>query len=654
MTTSVPQAYFYTRDSGGKHETTPTQYVRWAEAQAAKLGLGFQSAPEDIKMMIRKGLSHYGNLFLDYDVPGHEFERKGLDALLAAVARDKSVTHVFIPRRDRLARPKNPADAVQLELKLRMRGVTLVFMDRVCPAIPQGQAPDIGELIVGLVDYFKAGKDRRQLAQQMVSAQITLAEHGFSIGGRAPYGFDRWLVKADGTPVRRLMEKEYVKLPGHHTAWLPAEDERLAIALRIRKLLKTMPASRVAALLTREGVPSPDAGRARTDRGVVHQVSGVWHQTTVASIGRSSLFAALTTVGRRSMGDQLRFSPKGPRPLDESDFRSDGKPKVTQNPVENQIVAAAHFVPPVERSEHEELQATLNVRAGTQRGKPRSRDPNKNPLGGQIIDLNCAWPMYRVPYNESFRYKCAAYMQSHGQQCSHNHVDGPTATRFVLSCMQQKLLSPRLLEKLKARLAKLAQDEQLDGRNAAQFKTMQARLQRLETDLATAKRNMALAQNEEHHRAVAEVYDGLLAEHESLSAAITSAANKPQKTNPEAEVQAALAAFDRLPDLVQDERNLAAIGEAIRLVNVRLFLAFEPVQVKKRTLNKISRGVVTFGTAPPPVPLYEGPTGRRSREKGAAAAAVASPEEPNAALPESLNSGREGNSLGNVSRGDRI
>lgn len=642
------EAYFYTRDSGGKHETTPTQYVRWAIAEAQKYGVVFQSRPEDIEMMIQNGLSHYGNLFLDYDVPGHEFQRKGLDALLEALSRNKSVTHLFIPRRDRLSRPNNPADAVQLELKLRMSGVTLVFIDRVCPALPQGQAPDIGELIVGLVDYYKAGKDRRQLAQQMVSAQITLAQNGFSVGGRAPYGFDRWLVKADGTPVRRLMDKEYVKLPGHHTAWIPSEDGRLEIALRIRELLKTMRASRVAALLTEEGVPSPDAGRTRTDRGVVHKVSGVWHQTTVANIGRNSLFAAMTVVGRRSMGDQLRFTPQGPRPLKEDDFRADRKPKVIQNPMESQIVAPAHFEPPVERSEHEELTEILDARAGTQRGKPRSRDPNKNPLGGQIVDLNCAWPMYRVPYNGSFRYTCAAYMQSHGQDCSHNHVDGPTATRFVLSCMQQKLLMPRLMEKLRARLTELAHGEYAHRQSEAELRIKRASLKRLEADLATAKRNMAFAKNPEHHDAVAEVYDGLKADHAKLTAEIDSLERKTTSGNPQAEVQAALAAFDRLPDLVKDETNLAAIGEAIRLVNVRLFLGFHPVQVKKRILNKVSRGMVTFGSAPSPVQLYRGPTGRRGRYKDLTTG-DAKERPPDRHVP-----GGEGNSLGNVSRGDRI
>ena len=73
-----------------------------------------------------------------------------------------------------------------------------------------------------------------------------------------------------------------------------------------------------------------------------------------------------------------------------------------------------------------------------------------------------------------------------------------------------------------------------------------------------------------------------------------------------------MALLDRLPDLAADNQNLAKVGDAFRLVNVRLFLKFEKVQVKKRTLNKLAHGIVTFGEAPPPVPLYAGPTGRRA------------------------------------------
>ena len=90
----------------------------------------------------------------------------------------------------------------------------------------------------------------------------------------------------------------------------------------------------------------------------------------------------------------------------------------------------------------------LDERSGTQRGKPRSQDPRRNPLGGRLFDLACGWPMYRQPYGQTFRYLCGLYQQSHGAKCKHNHVDGLTATRFLVGCVRQRVLSPALRGKM--------------------------------------------------------------------------------------------------------------------------------------------------------------------------------------------------------------
>src|SRR5262249_29526542 len=93
-------------------------------------------------------------------------------------------------------------------------------------------------------------------------------------------------------------------------------------------------------------------------------------------------------------------------------------------------------------------------------------------------------------------------------------------------------------------------------------------------------------------------------------------------------------------------------GELFRQVNVRLFLRFEEVRLKKRKVNRVAGGVVTFGSAPPPIRPYEGPTGRRMI-KGPAAEVAAGPGD--LTVPsEPVVPGREGGSSGNVNRGERI
>ena len=113
------RALFYTRDSGGKHENTPAEYVGWGQREAAKLGLSFDGTPEAIEAMIRDGRPVSGDLFLDYGVQGHILSRDGLDAMMREALGDPEVSHILIPRRDRLARPHNPLDGIKLENGLR-------------------------------------------------------------------------------------------------------------------------------------------------------------------------------------------------------------------------------------------------------------------------------------------------------------------------------------------------------------------------------------------------------------------------------------------------------------------------------------------------------------------------------------------------------
>jgi hypothetical protein len=643
---------FYTRDSGGEHETTPGQYVLWACREAGERGVRFDGTPEQIESMIRSGQYRNGDLFLDYGVKGNQLHRAGLDALVEKVGRDLTISHVFIPRRDRLARPDHPLDGMQLELKLLNLGVTLVFMDKKEVRPPKaGNRGELGELLASLIDYDRAGRDRRDMAQKAIHAQIALARAGFSTGGRARYGFRRWLVTADGTKVRQLADGEYVQQKGHHVVWVPVPDNHpeWQITERILSMLPSMPASRVAATLTAEGVPPPDAGRMRTDRGVRHETSGVWHQTSIVNIARNPLLLAVVSHGRRSMGDQLRWTPEGPRPLNDSDFRKDDKPKVVANPASTQIEARARFGPPVDVAKHLELLLTLDERAGTQRGKRRSYDPARNPLGARIFDMACTWPMYRQPYKDSFRYLCGLYQQSHGEQCDHNTVDGLQATQFLLACVRQRLTGPSFREKLEDKLRAIATQERSDGRTGIELANKRAALAELRQQKKIAQRNMTLAADTLKLRAMESEFEELDQREATLAEEVQQAERSTAPAiDVDAEVGGALQVLDRLTELA-DAPDLQAVGQLFDRLNARLFVRFEQVQTKKRKVNKVAGGVVTFGAAPPPVTLYSGPTGRR-------ALSAKSPlsDDGENGIPRTNVPVRKGKSLGNVSRGERI
>ncbi|WP_339686486.1 recombinase family protein [Gimesia maris] len=642
----------YYRDSGGKHETTPSEYVLWTSRAAKQHNVTFNGSPDQIDRMIRKGLPVDGDIYLDYGVSGNKLSRPALDQLFIDAISDPSITHLFIPKRNRLARPDHPLQGVELENRFRSAGITIVYQDRVLPALSKGKSHDIGDIITAVVDYHQSGTFRRELGKAMIYAQTMLAKAGFTSGGRAPFGFRRWLAKLDGTVIRQLENSEYVRMQGHHVVWLPGPQEEIELALRIRQMLLTIPASQIAAILNAEEIPSPDAGRTRTDNGVKHRVSGLWHQSTVVNIGRNPLFMAVARYGVRSMGDQVRLSPEGPRDLEETDYDSyTKKPKVIRNAESTLITAPAHFEPIETPADHEKLVNILNQRAGTQRGKSRSRNPAMNPLGCRVFDMNCGSTMYRAPEGRTYRYSCGLYLQSHGQKCAHNKINGPMAARFGLSCIRQKLSSPAAQEKLRQRLEKLAQQQPADNQLAHEVEQKQTELNSVIQELKTVSNNLARAKTDDQYTATAKVFDQVQEKQKQLEEELDLLKRKAEPVGSiDSEVDQVMQLVGRLTELAEQSEDFSKAKEIFDLTDLRMFLRFEPKKLTKRTVNKLVGGVVVFGGAEPPVKLYQGPTATSKLK-----------EKPQKALKRKRNtnqndlpSGREDKSLRNVSRDDRI
>jgi hypothetical protein len=140
--------------------------------------------------------------------------------------------------------------------------------------------------------------------------------------------------------------------------------------------------------------------------------------------------------------------------------------------------------------------------------------------------------------------------------------------------------------------------------------------------LERAAENMALASGESQLRAMESVHRRLLGERETILAEIRVAERSVErKSDAEVEVTAALHLLDRPRALALDSSNMPAVGELFQRLNARMFLRFHEETWGRRQVNRVAGGVVTFGVAPSPVPLYPGPdlasasqTGRTDRD----------------------------------------
>ena len=230
------------------------------------------------------------------------------------------------------------------------------------------------------------------------------------------------------------------------------------------------------------------------------------------------------------------------------------------------------------------------------------------------------------------------------------------ATRFLLSCVRQRELSPQGLEGLETRIRQLAAADPPDNQTDQELARLRAKLVATEAERNQIAANLARAKTDDQFQAIEVEFNQLAEQTKSLQAQIAAAERQLNKPNDaDSGVDVAMGVIRQLTELARDGTDLGKVWKVFDLLNARLFLKFHPVREKKRTLNKIQGGVVTFGNAPPPVEIYQGPTSR-SQIKGPSASDADGPGVSHlASPPEScVISGEEDKSLGNVSRGERI
>jgi len=597
------------RDSAGKSEDAPAMYVPWVLGKAAALKLKFDGDEQTVARMVKERRSVVGDVYLDYGISGNQMQRPALDELRDRVAKDSTVSHVFVPRRDRLARPDNPMEAMAIEFEIRLQGVAIELLERSLKPLVFGQRIDLVEMLTALVEYDASGRFRTDLAEKLLLVKVLLAKKGFSIGGEPSYGFRRWLVTPDGQRDRELEFKEYVKKPGLHVMWLPTDDVGLAVAMRIKREITEKTAGRIARELNTEGLPAPHAGRTREIvKGSDYKVefTGLWFANTVKNIAANPIYSAIYEYNKRGMGDQMRMTKELPRHLAESDFR-DGKLVTVVNPPESRIVTTATLYEPlVSVDRQREIDEVLERRSKKRKGTPRTRANTVNPMGGRIFDMNCGWGMYRDTKVKPYGYSCGLNM--HAQCCARNLVKGDVATRFVLAAIRQRLSAPGMMAKLKAKMVELTTAEAGADRGAAERTQLERELAKAKRDKELSGKNMALAKSEEQYRAVSGVFEECGRAVEKIETRLRSLPAITNRKDTE-EVETALARLGRLSAMAAEASpEQPGVAELFRQLDAKLYLRFETVQRGRQTKSVPCGGVLAFGATPPPVPLYEGKT----------------------------------------------
>jgi DNA invertase Pin-like site-specific DNA recombinase len=603
----------YLRRSTGKQEISLQKQLEWNVAAARHHAVAFDFAEADLADMLARGLHSYKSIRLDDGISGSDLTRPGFVSLNADALADPSVSHVFFYKRDRFARPDDAMQAAQIEKKLLFAGITVVHSDGVTLPIRRGEQSIMRDLEL-LLPYYQGGEELRKHAERVLGAQQELADGGYRVGGNAPYGFGRVLVNAAGDILEELPRGKTVKQAGCHVRAVPKFPEKIAVWLQMLEWKsKGWGWKRIANSLNDRGIPSPDAGRTRTDHGVKHFVSGKWSQNTVAELCRNPLIIGVQQYGKRSEGKIRRLGVEGSRLLeDEKDFSAEGKPRAILNDSSLRVrkpVGGAQFDP----ERWHAIQDGIEDRGKKQCGVPRAKDPGRYPLACRLVDLTegCGSVLYGRKAQGRAVYTCGRYMRTDGAECASNQVDAEAILRFTLKTLKQFVEMHGRRDKLRRILLERArrqmQEPAIDVR-AAEAARLATRKTEVKAELETIERRLAREPDDNLYAALVRQFESAQDELAKLDSAIREAeavTSTVSPRGPEEQAEGALALLEDVIRITGNQEARADINPLLRRLGLRIGLNFQPViKGKKRIVQRLTGGRLVFEDGALPVPLF--------------------------------------------------
>ena len=562
------------------------------------------------------GACNIGDLYVDDGVSGSELSRPGLDKLISDLRADRAISHVFIHKRDRLARPQRTSDGGRLEEEILELGVTLVFENEIVEPKRPGE-DDTVEVVTRDIEYSRSGRYSYELSDRVLKTAKVIANDGYRLGGPAPYGFIRVLVDASGNEIEELPPGKKVDLPGSRVRTKPKDWEKIRVWLwMIEQAEKGLGARAIANRLTEKGVAPPAAGTKRMRNGVEVPVSSTWHSETVMQLLQNPVIIGLQPYGRQSGGTHKRWSPDGPRDIDDRDVSIDAEGyeqlRIIHNQPGDYVMAPAGFEPLIDPERWHRLQELLANRSNPQKRRPRSRSPEKYPLGTRVhcLDDGCGALMHGHKQHGELKYVCSRYESSAGKECEHNTVSADRLFEFACRLVADGLGFAAgegvLREKLREHALRL-RSEMPESLRQEEADYWEAKVAALKADADTAGRRMAVERDDEAYEMLKREYSRLTGEVTKAKAELTratAAISSTDELSVDDEVESAVRIAKHIAAALADPANREQACDIFRRLGIQIGLTFGAQQFgPKRKVRRLKGGVVVYGDADfPPVP----------------------------------------------------
>lgn len=593
-----------------KQENSFAYQVDVAMKRARDVNVPLAVNPTLVAEAERTGACNIGDLYLDDGVSGSELSRPGLDKLLADLKADRTISHVFIHKRDRLARPHRTSEGSDLEEHILDLGVTIVFENEIVEPRRPGE-DDTVEVVTRNIEYSRSGRYSYELSDRVLKTAKVIAGDGYRLGGPAPYGFVRILVDANGKEIEELPPGKKVDQPGCRVRIKPKYWEKIRVWLWIiEQAEKGLGGCAIANRLTEKGVLPPNAGTKRKRNGVEVPVSTAWYSETVMQLLKNPVIIGLQAYGRQSAGTHKRWSPDGPRDIDDRDLSIDAERyeqlKLIYNEPGEYVMAPAGFEPLVEPERWHRLQEMLANRTNPQFRKPRSRTLGKYPLGTRVHCLHegCGALMHGHKQHGDLKYVCSRYEDSDGKGCEHNTVSSDRLFEFACRLVTHGLGFDAGEAALRAKLREHAlrlRSAAPGSRMREQVDYWQAKVANLTADVETAGRRMATERDNTIYEILKQEYSRLAGEAKKANrelAKATAALSVGDEISVDEEVEAAARIARHLATALKEPANREDACEIFRRLGIKIGLTFgEQKFGPKRMVRRLKGGVVIYGDA---------------------------------------------------------
>jgi site-specific DNA recombinase len=482
--------------------------------------------------------------YLDEGIPGDEItRRKGFQQMLRD-AQAGLFRGIVCDDKDRFGR-FDSIDSGEIIAPLRRKGVWL-------ESVAQGRV-DWNSFAGRITDAIL--QEARKLESQansrrVITRMLVMAKQGKHLGGPPPYGY------------RLEAHPEFGK------RLVPGDPEKVEAVRLIFRLygLEGYSLDAVSAELFRRGIANPRGGPA-------------WDKTTLAQLLKNRKYVGDWTW---NTGHDGKYSEFVNGTVQSHDMKT---PKRAYNDREDWVVVPDTHEPLIDRELYEKVQARM---ADNKTRTPPLPRTGQFTLTGLLVCGHCGWRMTGTTQGGERFFRCEAYHKYGKHVCHANMVKESRVVDCLLRKLQEALLDPANLEKVRAEVRRLeAQEAEAQPGRA---RGLERQLADLNQKIAGGMERLALIDRDLLADFTATVR-GWKADRDRLAAEL----RRLQKPGPAADVEEAVRAVEaklaRLRETLADAEP-CQVREVLREMVSKVELHFDIQPRKGKTRSIFRRGLI--------------------------------------------------------------